>query len=176
METVRLTVGQAIVRFLAQQYVERDGDGTGSSPASGGSSATATSPASARRSRSSARPSDMPYYRPQNEQAQVHLATAFARHKQPAARRSPAPRRSGPARLNMITARRRATVNRLPVLLLPSDYFANRLADPVLQQIEHPVERDVSGERRVPPGLPVLRPHLAARAAPRPACPKPSAC
>ncbi len=44
----------------------------------------------------------------------------------------------------MITGAARATVNRLPVLLFPSDYFANRLPDPVLQQVEHPVEHDVS--------------------------------
>ena len=44
----------------------------------------------------------------------------------------------------MVTGAATATVNRLPVLLFPSDYFANRLVDPVLQQVEHPVERDVS--------------------------------
>ena len=44
----------------------------------------------------------------------------------------------------MITGAAGATVNRLPVLLLPSDYFANRVPDPVLQQLEHPLERDVS--------------------------------
>jgi 3D-(3,5/4)-trihydroxycyclohexane-1,2-dione acylhydrolase (decyclizing) len=50
----------------------------------------------------------------------------------------------GPGAANMITGAAGATVNRLPVLLLPSDYFANRVPDPVLQQIEHPLERDVS--------------------------------
>jgi 3D-(3,5/4)-trihydroxycyclohexane-1,2-dione acylhydrolase (decyclizing) len=44
----------------------------------------------------------------------------------------------------MITGAAGATVNRIPVLLLPSDYFANRIPDPVLQQLEHPLERDVS--------------------------------
>ncbi|HEY5436105.1 MAG TPA: 3D-(3,5/4)-trihydroxycyclohexane-1,2-dione acylhydrolase (decyclizing), partial [Candidatus Limnocylindrales bacterium] len=86
---------------------------------------------------------EMPYYRPQNEQAQVHLAAAYAKHKnrlQTFACMSSI----GPGATNMITAAAGATVNRLPVLLFPSDYFANRLPDPVLQQIEHPVEHDVS--------------------------------
>ena len=50
----------------------------------------------------------------------------------------------GPGATNMITGAAQATVNRLPVLLFPSDYFANRLPDPVLQQVEHPIEHDVS--------------------------------
>ena len=65
----------------------------------------------------------------------------------------------------MITGAATATVNRLPVLLFPSDYFANRLVDPVLQQVEHPIEHDVSASDAFRPGLPLLRPHLPARAA-----------
>ena len=85
----------------------------------------------------------MPLYRPQNEQAQVHIAAAFAKHHnrlQAYACMSSV----GPGALNMVTGAAGATVNRIPVLLLPSDYFANRAPDPVLQQVEHPVERDVS--------------------------------
>ena len=78
-----------------------------------------------------------------NEQALVHTAAAFAKmtnRLQTLACTSSV----GPGATNMITGAATATVNRLPVLLFPSDYFANRLVDPVLQQVEHPVERDVS--------------------------------
>ena len=85
----------------------------------------------------------MPYYRPQNEQAQVHLAAAFARHHN-RLRTYACTSSVGPGAMNMVTGAAGATVNRIPVLLLPSDYFANRTPDPVLQQIEHPTERDAS--------------------------------
>lgn len=143
METVRLTVGQAIVRFMACQFVERDGHqqrfiagvwgifGHGN-VAGLGQALEELGDAEA-----------MPYFRPQNEQAQVHVAAAFARHRnrlQTYACMSSV----GPGALNMVTGAAGATVNRIPVLLLPSDYFANRAPDPVLQQVEHPVERDAS--------------------------------
>jgi 3D-(3,5/4)-trihydroxycyclohexane-1,2-dione acylhydrolase (decyclizing) len=85
----------------------------------------------------------MPYYRPQNEQGQVHIATAYARHKN-RLQTFACISSIGPGATNMVTGAATATVNRIPVLLFPSDYFANRLVDPVLQQVEHPVERDVS--------------------------------
>jgi 3D-(3,5/4)-trihydroxycyclohexane-1,2-dione acylhydrolase (decyclizing) len=143
VSTVRLTVGQAIVRFMAEQYVERDGEQNrfiagvwgifGHGNVAGlGQALEELGDAYA-----------MPYYRPQNEQAQVHLAAAYAKHRnrlQTFACMSSI----GPGATNMITAAAGATVNRLPVLLFPSDYFANRLPDPVLQQVEHPVEHDVS--------------------------------
>jgi 3D-(3,5/4)-trihydroxycyclohexane-1,2-dione acylhydrolase (decyclizing) len=83
------------------------------------------------------------FYRPQNEQAMVHTAAAFAKHRNRLATFA-CTTSIGPGATNMVTGAAGATVNRIPVLLLPSDYFANRVPDPVLQQVEHPLERDVS--------------------------------
>jgi len=79
----------------------------------------------------------------QNEQAGVHTAIAYAKHRR---RRGALAVTSsiGPGASNMLTGAAAATVNRLPVLLLPSDYFANRIPDPVLQQLEHPTLHDAS--------------------------------
>jgi 3D-(3,5/4)-trihydroxycyclohexane-1,2-dione acylhydrolase (decyclizing) len=143
VSTTRMTVGQAIVSFMAQQYVERDGResrfiagvwgifGHGNVAGLG----QALEELGAR--------CDMPFYRPQNEQAQVHLAAAYAKHKN-RLQTFACTSSIGPGATNMITGAAAATVNRLPVLLFPSDYFANRVPDPVLQQVEHPVEHDVS--------------------------------
>jgi 3D-(3,5/4)-trihydroxycyclohexane-1,2-dione acylhydrolase (decyclizing) len=73
----------------------------------------------------------------------VHTAAAYARHRNRLSAFACASS-VGPGAVNMITGAAGATINRLPVLLLPSDYFANRVPDPVLQQLEHPLERDVS--------------------------------
>jgi 3D-(3,5/4)-trihydroxycyclohexane-1,2-dione acylhydrolase (decyclizing) len=139
----RLTTGQAVVRFLARQFVERDGrenrfiDGIwgifGHGNVAGlGQGIVALSQAEGLR-----------FYRPQNEQAMVHTAAAYAKHRNRLATFA-CTTSIGPGAANMITGAAGATVNRLPVLLLPSDYFANRIPDPVLQQLEHPLERDVS--------------------------------
>ena len=143
MGTVRLTVGQAIVRFMAGQYVERDGQQqrfiAGVWGIFGHGNVAGLGQALEELGDTEA----MPYFRPQNEQAQVHLAAAFARQRnrlQTYACMSSV----GPGAMNMITGAAGATVNRIPVLLLPSDYFANRAPDPVLQQVEHPIERDSS--------------------------------
>jgi len=139
----RLTVGQAIVRFLARQYVERDGvehrfiEGIwgifGHGNVAGlGQGIVEEAPREGLR-----------FYKPQHEQAMVHAAAAFAKHRNRLATFA-CTTSIGPGALNMVTGAGLATVNRLPVLLLPSDYFANRIPDPVLQQIEHPLERDVS--------------------------------
>jgi 3D-(3,5/4)-trihydroxycyclohexane-1,2-dione acylhydrolase (decyclizing) len=143
VSTVRLTVGQAIVRFMAEQYVERDGRQDrfiagvwgifGHGNVAGLGQALEELGDACR----------MPYFRPQNEQAQVHLAAAYAKHRN-RLQTFACTSSIGPGATNMITAAAGATVNRLPVLLLPSDYFANRLPDPVLQQLEHPIEHDVS--------------------------------
>ncbi len=143
METVRLTVGQAIVRFMAQQYVERDGHQNRFIAGVWGIFGHGNVAGLGQALEELGDAEEMPYYRPQNEQAQVHIAAAFARHlnrMQTFACMSSV----GPGATNMITGAAGATVNRLPVLLLPSDYFANRVPDPVLQQVEHPVERDAS--------------------------------
>ena len=139
----RLTTGQALVRFMARQFVERDGrenrfiEGIwaifGHGNVAGlGQGIVEFSQAEGLR-----------FYRPQNEQAMVHIAAAFAKHRNRLATFA-CTTSIGPGATNMITGAAGATVNRIPVLLLPSDYFANRIPDPVLQQVEHPLERDVS--------------------------------
>ncbi len=143
MNTVRLTVGQAVVRFCAAQQVERDGRQHRFIAGFWGIFGHGNVAGLGQALEELGGPLEMPYYRPQNEQAQVHIATAFA--KQSNRLRTFACASSvGPGALNMITGAATATVNRIPVLLLPSDYFANRAPDPVLQQVEHPVERDLS--------------------------------
>lgn len=143
MKTQRLTVAQALVRFLAAQHTERDGkeqrliqgvwaifghgnvSGLGQALEEYGDQV------------------GLPTYHPQNEQAMVHTAIAYAKHTRRLSTFA-CTASVGPGSTNMLTAAATATVNRLPVLLLPSDYFANRLPDPVLQQLEHPTEHDVS--------------------------------
>jgi len=83
------------------------------------------------------------FFRPQNEQAMVHTAAAYAKHRNRLSAFA-CTTSIGPGAANMITGAAGATINRIPVFLLPSDYFANRVPDPVLQQLEHPLERDVS--------------------------------
>ena len=143
MSTIRLTVGQAIVRFLAEQYVERDGVEQRFIAGVWGIFGHGNVAGLGQALEELGESSNMPYYRPQNEQGQVHIATAFAKHSN-RMRAFACTSSIGPGATNMITGAATATVNRLPVLLFPSDYFANRLVDPVLQQIEHPIEHDVS--------------------------------
>jgi 3D-(3,5/4)-trihydroxycyclohexane-1,2-dione acylhydrolase (decyclizing) len=144
-EPVRLTVGQAIVRFLAAQYSERDGTehrlvegcfgifGHGNVAGLGAALLEAEL----------TRPGSLPYYQGRNEQAMVHAAVGFARMRNRLSTLA-CTTSVGPGATNMVTGAALATVNRLPVLLLPSDVFATRAADPVLQQLEHPSQRDVS--------------------------------
>jgi 3D-(3,5/4)-trihydroxycyclohexane-1,2-dione acylhydrolase (decyclizing) len=145
MTTVRLTVGQAVVRFLAAQYSERDGArhrliegcfgifGHGNVAGLGqGLLESELAPGEGLR-----------YLQGRNEQAMVHAAVAFARTRN---RMSTLACTSsvGPGATNMVTGAALATINRLPVLLLPGDTFATRVADPVLQQLENPGAQDVS--------------------------------
>jgi 3D-(3,5/4)-trihydroxycyclohexane-1,2-dione acylhydrolase (decyclizing) len=139
----RLTTGQAIVRFMARQFIERDGVESrfiggiwgifGHGNVAGLGQGIVEFGAA----------EGLPFFRPQNEQAMVHAAAAYARHRNRLSAFACASS-VGPGAMNMITGAAGATINRLPVLLLPSDYFANRVPDPVLQQLEHPLERDVS--------------------------------
>ncbi|MFJ6077260.1 3D-(3,5/4)-trihydroxycyclohexane-1,2-dione acylhydrolase (decyclizing) [Pseudarthrobacter sp. NPDC092419] len=88
-------------------------------------------------------PAIMPYYQGRNEQAQVHQAVGYARHTR--RRQTFAISTSiGPGSSNLLTGAALATTNRLPVLLLPSDTFATRAADPVLQQLEQPYAYDLT--------------------------------
>ena len=126
-------MAQALVRFLASQYVERDGVQqrffAGCFGIFGHGNVAGVGQALQQYS------DDMPYYQARNEQAMVHAASAYARQKnrlQTLACTSSI----GPGATNMVTGAALATVNRLPVLLLPGDVFASRGPDPVLQQLE----------------------------------------
>ena len=145
MQKTRLTVGQALIRFLAAQYSERDGvehrliEGCFGIFGHGNLAGVAQALLEAELSR----PGEFRYYQARNEQAMVHTACGFARMRN---RLSTFACLSsvGPGATNMLTGAATATVNRIPVLLLPSDVFATRASDPVLQQLEHFGGRDVS--------------------------------
>ncbi|WP_017616025.1 3D-(3,5/4)-trihydroxycyclohexane-1,2-dione acylhydrolase (decyclizing) [Nocardiopsis salina] len=144
-ETVRLTVSQALVRFLAAQYTERDGVeqrlfagawgifGHGNVAGFGQALLQAADTGEA----------DLPYYLARNEQAMVHASVAYAKtHNRLRAFACTAS--TGPGSTNMVTGAALATTNRIPVLLLPSDMFATRAPDPVLQQLEDTRAGDVT--------------------------------
>jgi len=142
MKTRRLTMAQAVVEFLKKQYAERDGRENrfieGMFGIFGHGCVAGMGQALEEYGRDG-----MTYYQPRNEQAMVHAATAFA--KQSHRLRTFACLTSiGPGATNMITAAAAATVNRIPVLLLPGDIFAKRMVGPVLQQLEFPHSQDVS--------------------------------
>lgn len=141
--TVRLTVGQAIVKFLAAQYSERGGEKRRFIPGMfailGHGNVTGLGQAL----QELGPEVGLVAHRPQNEQAMVHTAAAYAKHSN-RLQTLACTASIGPGSTNMLTAAAGATINRLPVLLFPSDYFANRIPDPVLQQLEHPGEHDVS--------------------------------
>ena len=143
--TRRLTVGQALVEFLVNQYSERDGIEQrlvqGCFGIFGHGNVAGVGEAlleSARRD-----PKELPYTLVRNEQAMVHTASAFARAKNRLATLA-CTTSIGPGATNMVTGAAVATVNRLPVLLLPGDIFATRVASPVLQELEDPRSYDVS--------------------------------
>ncbi|WP_112662203.1 3D-(3,5/4)-trihydroxycyclohexane-1,2-dione acylhydrolase (decyclizing) [Microvirga flavescens] len=134
MSTIRLTMAQAVARFLAAQKTEIDGKVL---PLFGGVFAIFGhgNVAGLGEALYGVRDS-LPTYRAHNEQGMAHAAIAFAKASR--RRRMMACTTSiGPGATNMVTAAAVAHVNRLPVLLLPGDVFANRLPDPVLQQIEN---------------------------------------
>src|SRR5262249_10413455 len=137
---MRLAVGQAVVRFLAAQRPERDGvrhrliEGCFGIFGHGNVAGIGEGLLEV---------SGLRYYMARNEQGMVHAAAGFARMRN---RLSTFACTSsiGPGATNMITGAALATVNRLPVLLLPGDVFATRATDPVLQQLEDPRAFDVS--------------------------------
>jgi 3D-(3,5/4)-trihydroxycyclohexane-1,2-dione acylhydrolase (decyclizing) len=138
---VRLTAAQALVRWLQAQYSERDGEVRRAVPAMfaifGHGNVLGVGQAVRQEGR------ELPLYQPKNEQAMVHAAMGYAK----ASRRLATLACSasiGPGSTNMLTGAATATTNRLPVLLLPSDTFANRRQGPVLQQLEHPTDADVT--------------------------------
>src|SRR5215208_1775019 len=133
MSTVRLTTAQALVRFLTEQYVERDGEEqrffAGCFGIFGHGNVAGVGQALLEYA------DDVTYYQARNEQAMVHTATAYARQKN-RLQTFACTSSIGPGATNMVTGAALATINRLPVLLLPGDVFATRRPDPVLQQLE----------------------------------------
>ncbi|MDW4909863.1 3D-(3,5/4)-trihydroxycyclohexane-1,2-dione acylhydrolase (decyclizing) [Streptomyces sp. ADMS] len=139
--TTRLTVAQALVRFLAAQYTERDGVrhrlieatwgifGHGNVAGLGQALVECAG--------------DMPFHQGRNEQSMVHAAVGFARQSNRLSTHA-VTTSIGPGATNLVTGAALATINHLPVLLLPGDTFATRPADPVLQQLEVPYAGDVS--------------------------------
>ena len=140
MKTIRLTMAQAIISFLKNQYVERDGLQSpffagcwgifGHGNVAGIGQALLQTP-------------DFRYYQTRNEQAMVHTAVAFAKMKN-RLQTFACTSSIGPGATNMITAAAGATINRIPVLLLPGDIFSRRNVAPVLQQLEQPYSQDIS--------------------------------
>jgi len=140
MKTVRLTTAQAIVRFLMQQQVERD---EVRRPFFAGCFGIFGHGNVAGIGQALQQNSEFRYYQARNEQAMVHTAAAFAKMNN-RLRAFACTTSIGPGATNMITAAAGATINRLPVLLLPGDIFARRNVAPVLQQLELPHSQDVS--------------------------------
>ncbi|MFF3836298.1 3D-(3,5/4)-trihydroxycyclohexane-1,2-dione acylhydrolase (decyclizing) [Streptomyces sp. NPDC001930] len=139
--SVRLTVAQALVRFLAAQHTERDGVRqrliTATWGIFGHGNVAGIGQALVEY------PDLMPYHQGRNEQAMVHAAVGYARQSN-RLRAHAVTTSIGPGATNLVTGAALATVNRLPVLLLPGDTFATRPADPVLQQLEVPYAGETS--------------------------------
>ena len=140
-ETIRLTMAQALVKYLQVQYSERDGESrrliAGIFGIFGHGNVAGLGQALAECGQ------DLPYYQPCNEQSMVHTASGYAKATQRLATMA-CTSSIGPGATNMVTGAATATINRLPVLLLPSDYYATRYQGPVLQQLEHPISADLS--------------------------------
>ncbi len=140
MKSEGLTTAQALIKFLKNQYVERDGKEQpffagvwgifGHGNVAGVGQALQQAP-------------DFRYYLARNEQAMVHTATAYAKMSN-RLRAFACTSSVGPGATNMITGAATATINRLPVLLLPGDIFARRNVAPVLQQLESGYTQDIS--------------------------------
>ncbi|AQA11954.1 3D-(3,5/4)-trihydroxycyclohexane-1,2-dione acylhydrolase (decyclizing) [Streptomyces malaysiensis] len=138
----RLTVAQALVEFLAHQYTERDGRRHRLINATWGIFGHGNV-AGLGQALLESGPDTMPYLQGRNEQAMVHAAVGYARQNNRLAAQA-VTTSIGPGATNLVTGAALATVNRLPVLLLPGDIFATRPADPVLQQLEVPYAGDIS--------------------------------
>ncbi len=138
--TQRMTMAQAVIAFLKNQYVERDGQEQaffagcfgifGHGNIAGIGQALQQMP-------------EFRYYQARNEQAMVHVAAAYAKTKN-RLQAFACTSSIGPGATNMVTGAALATINRLPVLLLPGDIFARRNVAPVLQQLESDHTQDIS--------------------------------
>ena len=140
MQTIRRTMAQAVVEFLKHQYVERDGVQqrffAGCSGIFGHGNVSGIGQALQEHK-------DFRYYQSRNEQAMVHSAVAYAKMKN-RLQTLACTTSIGPGATNLITGAAVATINRLPVLLLPGDIFARRNVAPVLQQLESEHSQDIS--------------------------------
>ncbi len=145
MTTRRMTVSQALIEFLAHQWTvdgeirERTIPGTFGIFGHGNVAGIGQ----ALKQYSETNPGGMPYHQARNEQAMVHQAVGFARMRRRRATYASAAS-VGPGAANMLTGAALATTNRLPALLLPSDTFATRVSDPVLQQMELPHDTSIT--------------------------------
>ena len=143
--TRRLTVAQALVRFLAVQYTERDGERrrliAGCFGIFGHGNVAGVGQALLEAEVED--PALMPYYLARNEQGMVHAAAGYARMSDRLSTLA-CTTSIGPGATNMVTGAALATINRLPVLLLPGDIFSTRAASPLLQELEDPSSLDVS--------------------------------
>ena len=138
---MRLTVAQALVRFLAAQHVERDGE---AHPFFAGCFGIFGHGNVAGMGQALQQHADvLPYHQARNEQAMVHVASGYARQRNRLATFA-CTASVGPGATNMVTGAALATINRLPVLLLPGDTFATRTPHPVLQQLEAPHDASLS--------------------------------
>ncbi len=149
-DTVRLTVAQAVVRFLSQQWTERDGERqklfAGCFGIFGHGNVAGIGQALLQDELgddSADHDQHLPYVLARNEQAMVHTAVAYARQKD-RLQTWACSASVGPGSTNMLTGAALATINRIPVLLLPSGTFATRVSGPVLQELEQPYAADVT--------------------------------
>ena len=140
-ETVRLTMAQALVKYLQVQFSERDGKTQRLIPSIFGIFGHGNVAGLGQALYEYGE--DLPYRQPRNEQSMVHAALGFAKANNRLATLA-CTSSIGPGATNMISGAATAATNRLPVLLLPSDYYATRFQGMVLQQLEHPVSADVS--------------------------------
>ncbi len=140
MSTIKLTTAQALIRFIKNQYLEVDGKQNqffagalgifGHGNVAGIGQALQENP-------------DFKYIMVRNEQAAVHIASGFTKMKN-RSQIFACTSSIGPGATNMVTGAALASINRLPVLLLPGDIFARRNVSPVLQQLESPSTQDIS--------------------------------
>jgi 3D-(3,5/4)-trihydroxycyclohexane-1,2-dione acylhydrolase (decyclizing) len=141
-DTIRITAAQAVVRFLAAQWTERDGRKRRSVPAMfgifGHGNVCGLGPALEEDGGRS-----LAFHQPKNEQSMVHTAIGYARANDLLATLA-CTASIGPGSTNLLTGAATATVNRVPVLLFPSDTFANRRQGPVMQALEHGLEADLT--------------------------------
>ncbi len=140
MQSIRLTTSQAIIKYLKNQHVERDGH---EQPFFAGCFGIFGHGNVAGIGQALQQEIEFRYYQSRNEQAMVHTAAAFAKMKN-RLQTFACTSSIGPGATNMITGASVATINRLPVLLLPGDIFARRNVAPVLQQLESEHSQDVS--------------------------------